>query len=165
MKVIVQRVSEASVSVSGHLVGQIHKGLCVLVGIGNDDTSKDVEYISRKLLNVRLFPHPETKKSWDKNVVQIDGGILLISQFTLCHVFKGNKPDFHNAMPGESAKALFDELTERMRRQYISERIATGQFGSYMDVRIANDGPVTVSFDSRDVGGSGSGERGGTSGS
>lgn len=150
MKAIVQRVSEASVTVSGQVVGQIQKGLCVLVGIGREDTDKDVEFIARKLLNLRLFQHPESGKSWDRNVVQIEGGVLLISQFTLCHVLKGNKPDFHNAMTGESARVLFDELTERMRRQYVSDRIATGQFGAYMDVRIANDGPVTISLDSRD---------------
>lgn len=122
----------------------------MLVGISKDDTAVDMEYAMRKILSVRLFPNPDNGKQWDKNVVDIDGGVLLVSQFTLCHVLKGNKPDFHNAMATKEALEMFNTMVENMRKTYLPERIATGQFGAYMDIKLANDGPVTLSLNSRE---------------
>lgn len=149
MKLVVQRVSAASVTVGGDVVGEIQKGLCVLVGIARDDTSTDVEHVARRLLGLRLFPNTESGKQWDANVTDINGGVLLISQFTLCHVLKGNKPDFHNAMSGAEAKQLFDHLVASIRNQHKNLPVATGTFGAYMNVHIENDGPVTIQLDTK----------------
>jgi D-aminoacyl-tRNA deacylase len=149
MKLVLQRVTSASVSVADEIVGQIQRGLCVLVGISRDDTAEDLDYAMRKILSVRLFPDPDTGKLWHKNVVDIDGSVLLISQFTLCHVLKGNKPDFHNAMTTKEANDLFHHMVNQMRSTIGHDRIATGSFGAYMNVHIANDGPVTLHIDSR----------------
>jgi D-aminoacyl-tRNA deacylase len=150
MKLVIQRVTSASVAVSNTVVGQIGQGLCVLVGISKDDTLTDLDYAMRKILNVRLFTDPATGKHWTKSVTDIDGGILLVSQFTLCHVLKGNKPDFHNAMSTKDALDMFNTMVAQIGTLYNSDRIATGQFGAYMDVHISNDGPVTLHIDSKE---------------
>ena len=145
-----QRVLRAGVTVNGEPVASIHHGLCALVGIAHDDTDKDVEYSVRKLLQLRLFANPETKKGWDKNVLDVDGSILLVSQFTLCHVLKGNKPDFHNAMSGPQAKVLFDKMVDAVRAAHSDpSKVQTGAFGEHMHVNIENDGPVTIQLNSK----------------
>jgi D-tyrosyl-tRNA(Tyr) deacylase len=150
MKIVVQRVLQASVTVGGASVGAIDRGICALIGISHDDTDKDVEFAVRKLLQLRLWPNPETKKSWDKSVMDINGGLLLVSQFTLCHVLKGNKPDFHNAMKGPEAKVIFDQLVEAVRKGHTQPALVqTGAFGEHMNVSIVNDGPVTIQLNSR----------------
>lgn len=150
MKLVIQRVTSASVKVGEDMIGQIGKGLCVLVGISKDDTASDLEYAIRKILQVRLFTDAATGKHWTKNVAEIDGGVLLVSQFTLCHVLKGNKPDFHNAMATKDALDMFNTMVQQIGSAYNPERISTGQFGAYMDVQIANDGPVTLHLNSKE---------------
>lgn len=150
MKLVIQRVTSASVTVGENVVGRIGKGLCVLVGIAHNDTPTDMEYAIRKILKVRLFSDCTTGKHWTKNVTEIDGEVLLVSQFTLCHVLKGNKPDFHNAMTTKEAQQFFDNLTIELRAAYQTQRISTGQFGAYMDVQISNDGPVTLFLNSQE---------------
>ena len=149
MRAIIQRVATASVSVGEKPVSAIGHGLCVLIGIFDGDTDKDLEYIVRKLLNIRLFDSQEGK-GWTRNVTEVDGSLLLVSQFTLCHVLKGNKPDFHNAMKGSDSKPMFDQLVAACAAGYKPNKIATGAFGEYMHVSIVNDGPVTITLDSRE---------------
>ncbi|WP_411027369.1 D-aminoacyl-tRNA deacylase, partial [Salmonella sp. s54925] len=108
MRAIIQRVKRASVTVDGEVVSCIKQGLCVLVGICNDDTRKDLEYIVNKVLKLRLFE--EDGKRWKKSVMDLDYEVLCVSQFTLMSVLKGNKPDFHKAMDGELSKHFYEEF-------------------------------------------------------
>lgn len=175
MRAVVQRVLQASVGVltdTGLVpVSTIGPGLMVLVGVYADDTETDMDYIAKKLLALRLFssgsataaaepdsaasptsptsPVGSDGKPWSKNVTDVNGSVLLVSQFTLCHVLKGNKPDFHNAMKGPEARVLFDKMAEVMRGAYLPERIQQGAFGEHMHVGLINDGPVTITLDSR----------------
>ncbi|MDD9339984.1 MAG: D-aminoacyl-tRNA deacylase [Providencia heimbachae] len=149
MKVVIQRVLRGCVTVEEQVVGQIGKGIAVLVGICRDDTEDDVEYIIRKLLNVRMWSNEDGSKHWCRNVREVDGGILLVSQFTLMHVMKGSKPDFHHAMAPQQALAMFNTLRDRLRAEYTADKVATGAFQHYMHINQVNDGPVTFVLDSR----------------
>uniref|UniRef100_A0A182SM50 D-aminoacyl-tRNA deacylase n=1 Tax=Anopheles maculatus TaxID=74869 RepID=A0A182SM50_9DIPT len=148
MKAIIQRVTCAKVTVGEELVSSIGRGLCVLVGISSDDNANDVEWIARKLLNLRLFDEPTTGKRWTSSVVDQQLEILCISQFTLYHRLKGNRPDFSRAMQGPAAQELYGSLLKRLGDQYSSERIRDGRFGAMMQVHIQNDGPVTLEIES-----------------
>lgn len=144
---MIQRVMKASVSVSDEIVSSIQNGLCVLVGIARDDTDKDMEFIVRKILNIRLFEENETK--WHKSVVDKDYEILCVSQFTLQSSLKGNKPDFHVAMGADTSKEFYDRFLAKLGAAYKLDKIKDGKFGAYMQVNIQNDGPVTIIIDSR----------------
>ncbi|KAK1269467.1 hypothetical protein QJS04_geneDACA008241 [Acorus gramineus] len=148
MRAVVQRVASASVEVEGRKVSEIGPGLLVLVGLHESDVESDAEYICRKVLNMRLFPNEKTGKAWDQSVVQRNYGVLLVSQFTLYGILKGNKPDFHVAMPPQRAKAFYDSLVDRFRRSYNADAIKDGIFGAMMKVNLVNDGPVTMQLDS-----------------
>ncbi|XP_075145438.1 D-aminoacyl-tRNA deacylase isoform X1 [Haematobia irritans] len=147
MKAIVQRVTSAKVTVSEELISSIGRGLCVLVGITHTDTEKDVEYLSRKLLSLRLFEDSSGKR-WQKSVQDEKLEILCVSQFTLYHRLKGNKPDFHLAMQGEQAQTLYQLFLKRLGTSYDANKIKDGKFGAYMQVHIQNDGPVTIELES-----------------
>jgi D-tyrosyl-tRNA(Tyr) deacylase len=150
MKAVIQRVVKASVSVSGELVSSIQNGLCVLIGIATDDSEKDVDFIIRKLLNIRLFENPDSENSkWNKSVVDRDFEILCVSQFTLQSTLKGTKPDFHLAMGADSSKEFYENFLEKLKKAYKLDKIKDGRFGAYMQVSIENDGPVTILLDSR----------------
>ncbi|KAJ4818236.1 D-tyrosyl-tRNA(Tyr) deacylase [Rhynchospora pubera] len=148
---MVQRVLSASVEVEGRIVSQIGPGLLVLVGIHEADADSDADYICRKVLNMRLFPNEETGKAWDQSVVQRDYEVLLVSQFTLYGVLKGNKPDFHVAMPPQIAKPFYASLVEKLQKAYSSDAVKDGIFGAMMKVNLVNDGPVTMQLDSSPV--------------
>lgn len=148
MKAVIQRVSKASVSVNGELISEIAQGLCVLIGIHKDDTPKEREFIVRKILNLRIFDNPSNGKRWDKSAKELNLEILCISQFTLYHIIKGNKLDFHLAMAGEQSKDFYHQFLSEIRAQYKSDRIKDGQFGAMMEVNITNDGPVTLEIES-----------------
>lgn len=148
MKFVIQRVNKAAVLVDNEVVGSIGKGISVLVGIGKDDTITDMETLARKLLTARLWDSEDGKR-WALNIRDINGGILLISQFTLLHVMKGTKPDFHNAMGAESGKAMFEALRDRLRADYSQENVQTGQFQAYQTIPIEMDGPVTLIWDTK----------------
>ncbi len=107
MKALIQRVSGACVTVDGEVVSSIGRGLCVLVGLHRDDGREQVEHVARKVLSVRAFDDPETGRRWSKSVLDLGLEVLCVSQFTLYHVWKGNKPDFHLAMGGEESKKLY----------------------------------------------------------
>ncbi|XP_049277822.1 D-aminoacyl-tRNA deacylase-like isoform X1 [Anopheles funestus] len=148
MKAIIQRVTSAKVMVGDETVSSIGRGLCVLVGISSDDNANDVEWIARKLLNLRLFDDTATGKRWTESVVDQRLEIMCVSQFTLYHRLKGNRPDFSKAMQGPEAQQLYGSLLKLLREQYTSDRIQDGRFGAMMQVHIQNDGPVTLDIES-----------------
>jgi D-aminoacyl-tRNA deacylase len=149
MRAVVQRVVNASVCVDGNLISSIGRGVCVLIGICRDDTSKDADYIVRKILNLRLFDDETTGKGWSKSVTNRTFEILCISQFTLHAVLKGNKLDFHHSMAADQSQQFYEQFIEKLRKAYRPDLIKDGQFGAYMNVSINNDGPVTITLDSR----------------
>ncbi len=118
MKALIQRVKSASVTVDGEVVSSIGRGLCVLVGIHKDDTREQLDTLARKVLAVRAFDDPESGKRWNKSVLDLDLEVLLVSQFTLYHVMKGNKPDFHLAMGGEASKAFYQVMSFTLKPSY-----------------------------------------------
>ncbi|KAK3431280.1 hypothetical protein EUGRSUZ_E02654 [Eucalyptus grandis] len=132
MRAVVQRVASASVEVEGRTVSEIGPGLLVLVGIHDSDTDSDADYICRKVLNMRLFTNESTGRGWDQNVMQKNYGVLLVSQFTLYGILKGNKPDFHVAMPPQKAKPFYESLVERFRKAYSPDAVKDGIFGAMM---------------------------------
>ncbi|XP_038710117.1 D-aminoacyl-tRNA deacylase [Tripterygium wilfordii] len=148
MKAVVQRVASASVEVDGLIVSEIGPGLLVLVGLHESDTDSDADYICRKVLSMRLFPNESTGKSWDQNVMQRNYEVLLVSQFTLYGILKGNKPDFHVAMPPGKAKLFYASLVDKFQQSYKTDAIKDGVFGAMMKVNLVNDGPVTMQLDS-----------------
>ncbi|KAI9315146.1 D-tyrosyl-tRNA deacylase [Dichotomocladium elegans] len=149
MRAVLQRVTRASVTVENQVVGAIQKGVCVLVGIATDDTEKDLDYIVKKILNVRIF-EDETGAMWKKGVKDLNLEVLCVSQFTLQgNTVKGNKPDFHRAMKTDQAKEVYQQFLRKMGEAYDPAKIKDGVFGAMMVVDIANDGPVTLQLDSR----------------
>ncbi|XP_051568966.1 D-aminoacyl-tRNA deacylase 1 [Myxocyprinus asiaticus] len=147
MKAIIQRVTKASVSVGEEQISSIGRGLCVLFGISVEDTQKDVDYMVRKILNLRLF-EDENGRAWSRSVMDRELEVLCVSQFTLQCILKGNKPDFHSAMPAELAQPFYNNILEQLRVAYKPELIKDGHFGAYMQVHIQNDGPVTIPLES-----------------
>ncbi|XP_026868997.1 D-aminoacyl-tRNA deacylase 1 [Electrophorus electricus] len=147
MKAVIQRVTKASVTVGGEQISSIGRGLCVLLGISAEDTQKDIDYMVRKILNLRLF-EDENGRSWSRSVMDTELEVLCVSQFTLQHILKGNKPDFHSAMPAELSQTFYNNIVEQMRTAYNPELIKDGKFGAYMQVHIQNDGPVTIHLES-----------------
>ncbi|XP_003972201.1 D-aminoacyl-tRNA deacylase 1 [Takifugu rubripes] len=143
MKAVVQRVVKASVCVGEEQVSSIGRGLCVLLGISAEDTQSDADYIINKILHLRLFDD-ENGRAWSKNVMDLDYEVLCVSQFTLQCILKGNKPDFHMAMPAELAEPFYNNILENMRSIYKPELIKDGKFGASMQVHIQNNGPVTI---------------------
>lgn len=131
----------------GEIVGSIGEGLAVLLGIYRDDDHTDSDYVIRKLLTLKMFSD-EPDKRWQKSVKEANLELLIISQFTLCHTFKGTKPDFHLSMAGDKSKPFFDEFVERLKKEYESDKIQTGKFGSYMDIDLKLAGPATLVIDS-----------------
>ncbi|XP_004931305.2 D-aminoacyl-tRNA deacylase isoform X1 [Bombyx mori] len=149
MKALIQRVMNAKVIVNGEVISNIEQGLCILIGISKYDTVKDIEYIVRKILSIKLFDD-ESSKRWKKTVVDKQFEILCVSQFTLYNTWKGNKPDFHNAMPGDQSKEFYEKFLQMLKDAYVSDKIKDGLFGAYMQVCIQNDGPVTFEIESLD---------------
>lgn len=147
MKAIIQRVTSASVIVDGKIVSSIGNGLCVLIGIKRGDTKTDIEYIVKKILNIKIFENNE-KKKWSANVMDKQYEILCISQFTLYHVLKGNRLDFHRAMPAEESEPFYKNFLFELNQNYKPELIKDGIFGAIMEVNIQNSGPVTLEIES-----------------
>ncbi len=139
MKLVVQRVTRASVEVDGEITGKINNGLIVLVGFGQNDTSKEADYLAKKLVKLRIFPDENGRMN--KSVIDMDYKLLLVPQFTLYASTKKNRPSFHKALSPDKATELFDYFTDQCR-QHIG--VETGVFGAYMKVDLLNDGPVTI---------------------
>jgi len=146
MRAVIQRVSRASVTVSGEVVGEIGAGLLVLLGVEQEDSQEDVNWMANKVMGLRVFPDGEGKMNLD--VGEVDGEILVVSQFTLlgdCR--KGRRPSFVKAALPDEAKLLYGSFVAELRGQGMS--IQEGRFQQHMDVELVNDGPVTLLIDSR----------------
>ncbi|KAK9899808.1 hypothetical protein P389DRAFT_164897 [Cystobasidium minutum MCA 4210] len=154
MRAVVQRVLSASVVVNGQEISRIGKGLMCLIGICTQDTPEDLEYVSKKILNLRLFPDGEDEtlsKQWAKSVMDVQGEILCVSQFTLhASTRKGSKPDFHKAMSTAPSKEFYTSFLKRMGELHSPDKIQDGEFGAMMQVSLTNEGPVTIIIDSQD---------------
>ncbi len=147
MKVLLQRVTGARVSVAGEEVGRIGRGLVILVGVASGDTERDVRYLVQKAVNLRIFADEAGK--FNRSALDTGGELLLVSQFTLlADTRRGRRPSFTEAAPPAQAEKLFLEFVKQARTTGL--RVGTGRFAQYMAVEIHNDGPVTILLDSRD---------------
>ena len=145
MRAVVQRVSRSEVTVDGRTTGKINKGLLVLLGVTHGDTSKDVDYIVDKTINLRIFEDENDKMNL--SLKDIGGEMLAVSQFTLYgHCRKGRRPSFTNAAAPEEADKLYQEFVKKVSEQGINTE--TGEFGAHMMVDLVNDGPVTILLES-----------------
>jgi D-tyrosyl-tRNA(Tyr) deacylase len=146
MRIVVQRVTSASVTISDREVGAIGRGLLILLGIEKNDTAEDGAWLSRKLASARLFPDDSGKLNL--NLREIGGRALVVSQFTLFGTLdKGTRPDFHRAAPPDAAQALYETFLGQLEAE-LGEPVARGEFGADMQVSLVNDGPVTLILDS-----------------
>lgn len=146
MRVVLQRVSHASVTVEEKVIGQIQRGFLLLVGVTHDDAIEDMEYLVRKIVQMRIFEDEEGKLN--RSIQDVGGEILSVSQFTLyADTKKGNRPSFSKAAPGDVALEMFEQFNGLLRDTGIP--VETGQFGADMKVELLNDGPVTILLDSK----------------
>ena len=146
MRVVLQRVSHASVTVEEKVIGKIQRGFLLLVGVTHDDAKEDMEYLVRKIVQMRIFEDEEGKLN--RSIQDIGGEILSVSQFTLyADTKKGNRPSFSKAAPGDVALEMFEQFNGLLRDTGIP--VETGQFGADMKVELLNDGPVTILLDSK----------------
>lgn len=146
MRAVVQRVSAARVSVEGEETGCIGEGLCVLVGVGKDDAEADAVALASKITTLRIFEDEAGKMN--ESVLERDGSILAVSQFTLLgDVRKGRRPSFDSAMEPDHARALFDRFCAECRA--LGSKVETGRFRMHMKVELTNDGPVTILVDTK----------------
>lgn len=146
MKVVLQRVAHASVTVDEKVIGKIQRGFLLLVGVTHDDAMEDMEYLVRKIVQMRIFEDEEGKLN--RSIQDIGGEILSVSQFTLyAETKKGNRPSFSKAAPGDVAIEMFEQFNGLLRKTGIP--VETGQFGADMKVELLNDGPVTILLDSK----------------
>ena len=147
MKALLQRVTRASVSVDGEVVGKIGRGLVAFIGVAHGDTERDADYLADKMVNLRIFADEASK--FNLSALETKGEILIISQFTLlADARKGRRPSFAGAAPPEQAEVLFGLFADRVRDSGLN--VETGRFQQHMLVEIHNDGPVTIALDSRD---------------
>ena len=144
MRALIQRVKHANVSIDGHYVGAIEHGVLAYIGLGHDDNLPSAQRLVDKILTYRLFKNDDDPVKYgtlDKNVQQVGGGLLLVSQFTLMATTdKGRRPDFGGAMAPDAAQALFEQLVNYAKTQH--PHVATGEFGADMQVSSVNDGPL-----------------------
>lgn len=147
MRAVIQRVSQASVTIDEQIIGKIGQGFMILLGIHEEDTQEDADYLIRKIPLLRVFEDAEGKMN--QNIQDVKGSILSVSQFTLyADTKKGNRPSFIKAARPETAIPLYEYFNEGLRQQGLT--VETGEFGGDMDVALVNDGPVTIIFDTRD---------------
>ncbi len=147
MRVIVQRVSEASVSVDQQVVGSINQGVLILLGIGTDDSEADADWLLQKIVALRIFN--DADGVMNRSLIDVGGEALLISQFTLMAATKkGNRPSFIKAARPEQAIPLYEYCIDKLEK-LLGQKIATGIFGADMKVHLLNDGPVTIPIDSK----------------
>lgn len=143
MKVVLQRVSKASVSVDGEVVGEIGRGHLLLVGIGDEDGEEAVEWMADKVVDLRVFADEEGRMNL--SLADVDGELLVVSQFTLYgDTSKGRRPSFVHAADPDVARSLYRSFLERLEARVSTDRVRSGEFGAMMDVSLINDGPVTL---------------------
>ena len=148
MRVVVQRVSQSNVKVSGEIIGEINEGLMVLVSFVDEDNDTDLGWMTKKIINLRIFNDDEGKMN--RSVQDVGGDILLISQFTLHgSTKKGNRPSFIKAAKPDFAKVMYERFI-KVLEQSLGKEIQTGEFGGDMKVSLINDGPTTIIIDSKD---------------
>ena len=149
MRVVIQRVREASVKINDEIVGEIQQGLLVLLGIEHVDSELDADYLIQKLIHLRIFGDEEGKMNL--SVSDISGDLLIVSQFTLfADTKKGNRPSFIRSARPEQARPLYDYFLSQLNKSF-SGKIENGVFGANMQVELINDGPVTIILDSKDL--------------
>jgi D-tyrosyl-tRNA(Tyr) deacylase len=147
MRAVIQRVSEASVTVEGRVTGAIGRGLLVLVGIAGDDTDEYIAWLAGKIASQKLFPDESGRMN--RSVAEVGGGVLVVSQFTLlASTRKGTKPSWHRAAGPVAAVPLYEKFVAALEAA-VGQPVPTGEFGAMMEVELVNDGPVTLILDSR----------------
>ena len=147
MRIVIQRVSEASVSIKGTMKSAIQQGFLILLGIGEDDTEDDIEWLVKKVVNLRVFD--DEQGIMNKSILDINGEILVVSQFTLMASYKkGNRPSYIHAAGHEISIPLYELFCERLSAQ-LGKEVGTGEFGADMQVKLVNDGPVTICMDTK----------------
>ena len=147
MRLLIQRVTEASVAIEGSIKSQISKGLMVLVGIEEADTQEDIDWLTGKLLRLRIFDDEAGVMNLD--VQQVEGDIMVVSQFTLhASTKKGNRPSYFRAAGEAISRPMYEKFVQSVE-QALGKKVATGEFGADMKVALVNDGPVTIWIDSR----------------
>ena len=146
MKAVIQRVSRAEVRVDGEVVGKIGEGYLILVGVMNGDTINEAQLLARKTANLRIFTDENDKMN--RSILDIDGEVLAVSQFTLCaDVHKGNRPSFIESAPPQEANALYEAFCSALSENGV-RKVEKGVFGAHMEVSLLNNGPVTILYDS-----------------
>ncbi|MCK0122839.1 D-aminoacyl-tRNA deacylase [Gelidibacter sp. F2691] len=149
MKVVVQRVSRASVTIATEKVASIGQGLLILLGIVDDDSDDDIQWLTRKIANLRIFE--DVQGVMNKSLLDVDGNAIVVSQFTLhASTKKGNRPSYIKAAKPDLAIPLYEKFVAQLEMQ-LSKKIQTGQFGADMKVELLNDGPVTIIIDSKNL--------------
>lgn len=145
MRIVIQRVSEASVSIKGTMKSAIQQGFLILLGIGEDDSEDDIQWLVKKLVNLRVFD--DEQGVMNKSILDINGEILVVSQFTLMASYKkGNRPSYIHAAKHEISIPLYQLFCKRLSAQ-LGKEVGTGEFGADMQVNLVNDGPVTICMD------------------
>jgi D-aminoacyl-tRNA deacylase len=149
MRIVVQRVKSASVTVDGQVVSSIGPGILALVGLHENDTEHDLLYCSRRLLACKLWENESSGGQWRHSVKQREYEVLLVSQFTLYGTLtKKFQPDYKRAMKAIPAQTLYQQFLDMVRKDYVAEKVQDGVFGAMMDVALVNDGPVTIMIES-----------------
>lgn len=147
MKTVIQRVTQASVTIEGEIVSKIKTGLLILVGIENVDTSEDIDWLTKKIVNLRIFN--DENEVMNKSLIDIFGEAIIVSQFTLhANTKKGNRPSYIKAAKPEIAIPLYENFVKEFENQ-LGKSVGTGKFGADMKVALTNDGPVTILIDSK----------------
>ncbi|PVW17093.1 D-aminoacyl-tRNA deacylase [Marixanthomonas spongiae] len=147
MRTVLHRVKKASVTVEGKIVSKIDHGFLVLLGIEDDDTREDIDWLCRKITRLRIFS--DENNAMNLSVKDVDGDILVVSQFTLhASTKKGNRPSFIKAAKPEVAVPLYEKFTQQLEKE-LGKVVLTGVFGAMMDVALINDGPVTITVDTK----------------
>ena len=147
MRIVIQRVSEASVSIKDTMKSTIQQGFLILLGIGEEDNEEDIEWLVKKVVNLRVFD--DEQGVMNKSILDINGEILVVSQFTLMASYKkGNRPSYIRAAGHEISIPLYQQFCERLSTQ-LGKEVATGEFGADMQVKLVNDGPVTICMDTQ----------------
>lgn len=147
MRIVIQRVSEASVSIKETMKSAIQQGFLILLGIGEDDSEDDIEWLVKKVVNLRVFD--DEQGIMNKSILDINGEILVVSQFTLMASYKkGNRPSYIHAAGHEISIPLYELFCKRLSAQ-LGKEVGTGEFGADMQVKLVNDGPVTICMDTK----------------
>ena len=147
MKIIIQRVSEASVTVDNKIISKINKGLLILLGVGNDDSVEDIQWLCNKITNLRIFSDKD--EVMNLSLKDIDGEVIVVSQFTLmASTKKGNRPSYIKAAKPAISIPLYEQFVQQLETN-LNKKVGTGIFGADMKVALINDGPVTIQIDSK----------------